>query len=87
MDYIIIYNRFFNAIKLIETYPGANIDSDIIPETARIQLRLKKKVSSKSSNPLDIWKFKDQYIENSLTENINRKFEEVSIYGQILNKF
>ena len=41
--YILIRSRFKNAVKQVKTYPGADIGSDHVPVTCKIQIKVRKK--------------------------------------------
>ena len=42
IDFIMINSRFKNSFKDINTYPGADIDSDHNPVVSKIEIKLKK---------------------------------------------
>ena len=55
IDYILIRERFRNALKSCKTYPAADCGSNHIPVIAKVQLKLIRKLKKKKQNKkLDI---------------------------------
>ncbi|XP_023213563.1 craniofacial development protein 2-like [Centruroides sculpturatus] len=61
IDYILIQSRFRNAVKKIQTYPGADADSDHNLLTADIVMKLKKSFESQKNKKMEFGKAKWKY--------------------------
>ena len=57
-DYIIIRQRFRNALKVCKTYPGADCSSDHNPVIAKVQLKRRKLKKKKQNKKLDLQQLK-----------------------------
>ena len=49
IDYILIQNRYRNAVKVSKSMPGADCDSDHIPVICKLEMKLKKLKKAKSN--------------------------------------
>ena len=50
IDYILIRSRFKNVVKQVKTYQGADIASDHVPVTWKIQIKVKNRNNLRSEN-------------------------------------
>lgn len=75
IDYILIRNRFKNAVKQVKTYPGADIGSDHIPVTCKIQIKVKKPQKSAIKEQHDLNKLQDEQTRMKYNLEIRNYFE------------
>ena len=74
IDFILIRNRFKNSIKQIKTYPGADIGSDHVPVSCKIQIKLKRPQKSTKNEQRDMNKMRDEKIRKEYNLEVRNYF-------------
>lgn len=77
IDFIMINNRFRNAIKSAKTYPGADIGSDHNPLVAQLRVRLKKISRHNKSDRVNIDALKDKDKKLELCTQLNNNIKSL----------
>lgn len=81
IDYLLINNRYRNAIKSTKTYPGADIYSDHVPVIARIRVRV---IVKKQNGGIDAGLLKDPNIRSSVEQTINQQMKVIGREGEVI---
>ncbi|RUS89973.1 hypothetical protein EGW08_002240 [Elysia chlorotica] len=83
IDYILVRKRFRNSIKTCQTYPGADINSDHNPVTAKIKMKLKKIKTQKYTPDLDIIQLKSsQTMQENYRVAVANRYEALLTESQ-----
>ena len=82
IDYILIRNRFRNAVKDTRTYPGADVHSDHVPVVCRIKIKLKILKKPKQNTAKDLNALKEEEIRNKFSIAVNNRYQELYLEGQ-----
>ena len=77
IDYILIRQRYKNAIISAKTYPSADIGSDHNPVVTKIRLKMKIIKRRTTNVRIDTSKLRDPVIKQRLTEEINNRLTNV----------
>lgn len=95
IDYILIRKRFRNSVKTCQTYPGADINSDHNPITAKLKIKLKKVKIPQRKRDIDVNALKasielqDKYrvtvanTYDALSESHQEQYEQADAAEQI----
>lgn len=79
IDFILINNRYRNAIKSVKTYPGADIMSDHNTLVAVFQVKLKKIQVKQKPNKLYLESLKDENTQIKIKTDINKNLKEIRL--------
>lgn len=88
IDYILIKNRYKNAVKSVRTYPGGDVHSDHNPVIANVKVELKK-ITKKLINNTEIQALSDRKMQEAVTNEIKKniatlmkdnKYTKISTY-------
>ena len=76
IDFILVQNRFRNAVKSAKSIPGADCDSDHVPVMCKLQIRLRalKKTMSKPNYHVEFLKTND-VLREKFTIDISNRFK------------
>ena len=79
IDFILVENRFKNAVKASKSMPGADCDSDHVPVVCKFQVKLKrrKQAISKPKYQIDLLK-SDNQLKEEFSVEIKNRFEKLS---------
>ena len=83
IDYIIINQRFRNAIVSAKTYPGADIESDHNLVLADMKLKLKKIKTTTKSTRINLRRLKEPDLCQQIKEQIHKEVQKVEEQGQL----
>ena len=75
IDFILIRNRFKNAVKQVKTYPGADIGSDHVPVTCKLQIKIKKPRKSALKEQRDLPKLREEQTRISYNLKIKNYYD------------
>jgi len=79
IDYILIKERYRNALKACKAYPGADCGSDHNPVIAKMELKLRKLKKSQQNKKLDLQLLKtDVDMKRKYTIEVKNQFEILS---------
>ena len=91
IDYVLIRQRYRNAIISAKTYPSADIGSDHNPVVTKIRLRMKRIKRRAENTRIEITRLREKDTKQHLTEEINETLmnikEEVLQSTEIENKW
>ena len=80
IDYILVRERFRNALKTCKAYPGADCGSDHNPVIANIHLKLQKLKKSAQKKKLDLQLLRnDMDMKERYTVEVKNRFQALSI--------
>lgn len=79
IDYIMINQRYRNAVKRANTYPGAYIGSDHGILIADVQIKLKKLVQLKPRTQIDVRKLQDLSVKGTVFQEQNENLDIISM--------
>lgn len=77
IDFILINQRYKNAVKSAKTYPGADVGSDHSILIAEIRRKLKKLIQNKRQPLLDVRKLNDIRTKGNVCQEINKNLESI----------
>ena len=75
IDFILIRNIFKNAVKQVKTYPGADIGSDHVPVTCKLQIKIKKPRKSALKEQRDLPKLREEQTRISYNLKIKNYYD------------
>ena len=79
IDYIMINERFKNAVTNVKTYPGADVGSDHNPVLMQIKIKLKKMRKQKSHVKLELQQLKNQEKRQEYNVKVKNRFELLNV--------
>ncbi|XP_039278804.1 craniofacial development protein 2-like [Nilaparvata lugens] len=78
IDYILINNRYRNAVTSTKTYPGADINSDHNPVVAKLHIKMKK-ITKRPRNYIDARLLKNPKICDIVKYEVNKAMREFNV--------
>ena len=78
IDFIMVKDRFRNAIILVKTYPGADINSDHVPVICKVKVKLKIPKRSEIKAILDLNELKKGENKRRFAVEVNNYFDQLS---------
>ena len=79
IDYIMINERFKNAVTNVKTYPGADVGSDHNRVLMQIKIKLKKMRKQKSHVKFELQQLKDQEKRQEYNVKVKNRFELLNV--------
>ena len=76
IDYLLIKNRFKNAVSTCKTYPGSDVGSDLNPVIMKMKLKLKIPENKKNTClRFDVSRLKDDEVRTQYAVTTKNRFE------------
>lgn len=82
IDYIMINERYRNAVKAVKAYPGADVFSDHNPIIAKVTLKLKNIKRHQRTPRMETRKLKDPVVKQTLQQKVHKNLDKLNIKNE-----